>query len=83
MTLNPFDAATLSKLDEAEHILNWYAQLSSSLRDRVVADIVNKRAVWIMTEQALDHVHHTALSPFDEKVLIDLQDRLSKHTSSI
>lgn len=73
--INPFDEADLSNLAEARHLLQWYARLSESMRQRCVDTIQYDQAVLAFLRNATEHAQHMP-DDFDPNVLIDLTRRM-------
>ena len=78
--INPFDAADLSKVDEAQQILRWYATLSDTLRQRCVDTIKNNEAVLVFINHAQEHSDHDN-GDFDPDALDDLAQRMIQKAS--
>ena len=74
--VNPFDAADLTRLDEAVHILNWYARCTSVMRQRCVDTIVDDAAVITFLSIAAEHSEHSY--DFDTDALRDLAERMRR-----
>jgi hypothetical protein len=79
--INPFDAADLSKLNEAQQILRWYATLSDVMKQRCVDTIKNDEAVLVFINQAQEHIQHDTDGDFDPDALYDLAQRLIQKLS--
>ena len=74
-TTNPFDAASLDNYTEANHVLNWYARLSPSMRQRCVDTIENNGAVLQFLRNATAHLQH-GNNAFDADAIRDLSVRM-------
>jgi hypothetical protein len=78
--INPFDAADLTKLNEARQILNWYAKLSDAMKQRCVDTIKDNEAVLVFINRAQDHSDHDN-GDFDPDALDDLAQRMIQKSS--
>jgi hypothetical protein len=78
--INPFDAADLSNLVEAQYILRWYAKLSDAMRQRCVDTIEDSEAVLVFINRAQDHSDHDN-GDFDPDALDDLAQRMIQKAS--
>lgn len=80
--INPFDAADLTNYIEANHILNWYARLSDSMRQRCVDTILDTTAVMEFIGQAHIHLQHNP-DDFDVDALNDLAERMQRKIGAV
>jgi hypothetical protein len=73
--INPFDEAQLDDYDEAQHLLQWYARLSESMRQRCVDTIIDNEGMLAFLRQATAHSRHSP-GDFNSEVIIDLTRRM-------
>lgn len=78
--MNPFDAADLTQLIQAQHIMAWYQRLTPAMRQQCVDTIVDTQAVMEFIGQAIQHVQHDP-HDFDSAALGDLAARLQERMS--
>jgi hypothetical protein len=79
--INPFDAADLNNLSEAQHILRWYAKLSDAMKQRCIDTIENDEAVLVFINRGQEHSEHDTNGDFDPDVLDDLARRMTRKSS--
>ena len=79
--INPFDAADLSDLVEAQHVLRWYAKLSDGMKQRCVDTIEDNDAVLEFINRAQEHNEHDTNGDFDPEIVDDLARRLIEKLS--
>ena len=78
--VNPFDAADLSNLVQAQQILRWYAKLSPVMKQRCVDMIKNDEAVLVFINRVQEHGNHDN-GDFDPDALDDLAQRMIQKAS--